>query len=76
MAIIDSHCHVGTGVRKQVPIEELLRQMDSARVARAVICTVDQFIAVRIRGLSLPPDREAMIFARNADRLLERRTAA
>ena len=49
MPIIDSHCHVGMGVRKQVPSDELLRQMDSARVARAVICTVDQFIAVRNR---------------------------
>lgn len=49
MPIIDSHCHLGMGVRKQASIDELLGRMDAGRVARAVICTVDQFIAVRNR---------------------------
>jgi predicted TIM-barrel fold metal-dependent hydrolase len=50
MAIIDSHCHVGMGLRKRLSAEELLRQMDEHGVARAVICTVDQFVAVRNRA--------------------------
>ncbi|UCD29059.1 MAG: amidohydrolase family protein, partial [Planctomycetota bacterium] len=49
MTIIDCHCHLGTGIRKRVSAEELLRQMDDANVARAVICTVDQFVAVKNR---------------------------
>jgi uncharacterized protein len=49
MAIIDSHCHVGMGVRKRLSAEQLLRQMDEHDIARAVICTVDQYVAVRNR---------------------------
>ena len=49
MPIIDSHCHIGAGVRKGATSESLLRAMDSAGVNRAVLCTVDQFIAVRNR---------------------------
>ena len=47
--IIDSHCHLGWGLRKRVTVDELLRNMDEAQVERAVICTVDEFIAVRNR---------------------------
>jgi len=47
MSIIDSHCHVGSGLRKRITAEELLRQMDLHDVERAVVCTVDQFVAVR-----------------------------
>jgi uncharacterized protein len=50
MAVIDNHCHVGKGIRKQLSAEQLLRQMDRHRVERAVICTVDQFIAVQNRA--------------------------
>jgi len=46
MSVIDSHCHIGQGTRKSVFVEELLRQMDSLDVTRAVICTVDQYVAV------------------------------
>jgi predicted TIM-barrel fold metal-dependent hydrolase len=49
MSIIDSHCHVGSGLRKRITPEELLRQMDAHAVERAVLCTVDQFVAVRNR---------------------------
>jgi hypothetical protein len=49
MPIIDSHCHIGAGTRKSVTADELLRAMDDAGVARAVVCSVDQFIAVRNR---------------------------
>ena len=49
MSIIDSHCHLGLGVRKRVTPEELLRAMDEVGVERAVVCTVDQFIAVHNR---------------------------
>ena len=34
MSIIDSHCHVGSGVRKRIAPEELLRQMDAHGVER------------------------------------------
>ena len=49
MSMIDSHCHLGIGTRKRATVDELLREMDAADVARAVICTVDQFLAVRNR---------------------------
>lgn len=49
MKVIDSHCHVGQGVRKRLAAEELLRRMDAHGVERAVITTVDQFVAVRNR---------------------------
>jgi predicted TIM-barrel fold metal-dependent hydrolase len=49
MSITDSHCHLGEGVRKRVTPDDLLRAMDAAGVERAVICTVDEFIAVRNR---------------------------
>lgn len=49
MDIVDSHCHLGLGIRKRVTAEVLLREMDRAGVARAVVCSVDQFIAVRNR---------------------------
>jgi len=47
--VVDSHCHLGAGVRKRVSADDLLREMDAAGVARAVTCTVDQFVAVRNR---------------------------
>ncbi|GMR23718.1 MAG: amidohydrolase family protein [Acidobacteriota bacterium] len=49
MSIIDSHCHIGAGIRKSVTCDALLRAMDDAGVDRAVVCTVDQFLAVRNR---------------------------
>lgn len=49
MPVIDSHCHIGEGVRKEVTPDALLRAMDDAGVDRAVVCSVDQFIAVRNR---------------------------
>ncbi len=49
MSIIDSHCHVGSGLRKRITPEELLRHMDSQGVERAVVCSVDQYVAVRNR---------------------------
>lgn len=49
MPIIDSHCHIGAGVRKNASSADLLRAMDAAGVDRAVVCSVDQFIAVRNR---------------------------
>jgi uncharacterized protein len=47
--VIDSHCHVGMGIRKKLSPDDLLRQMDRNNVALAVICTVDQYVAVRNR---------------------------
>ena len=47
--IIDSHCHLGQGTYKKVTLSDLLRVMDAAGVSRAVICTVDEYIAVRNR---------------------------
>jgi len=44
--IIDAHCHVGQGRWVSQTAEELLRQMDTARVDMAVICPVDRQIAV------------------------------
>lgn len=49
MPVIDSHCHLGRGTRKQVELSSLLKQMDALGIERAVLCTVDQFIAVRNR---------------------------
>ena len=65
MFIIDSHCHIGAGVRKSVTSDALVRAMDEAGVERAVVCTVDQFIAVRnregnddvLRAVRAHPDR-------------------
>lgn len=47
--IIDAHCHLGEGFRYRVATEALLRQMDANGVARAVVCPVDQYIAVHNR---------------------------
>jgi len=44
--IIDAHCHIGLGTYKRQTPEELLRQMDRCGVERAVVCPVDQYIAV------------------------------
>lgn len=65
MPTIDSHCHIGAGVRKGASADDLLRAMDEAGVERAVVCSVDQFIAVRnsegnddvLRAVRAQPDR-------------------
>ena len=73
MTIIDSHCHIGEGVRKSVTADELLREMDVAGVDRAVLCSVDQFIAVEnragnddvLRAVQAHPDRVSGLAAVN-----------
>ena len=65
MSIIDSHCHLGVGFRKRATVDELLREMDRAGVERAVVSTVDEFIAVSnregndevLRAIRAHPDR-------------------
>ena len=65
MSIIDSHCHLGVGFRKRTTVDELLREMDRAGVERAVVSTVDEFIAVSnregndevLRAVRAHPDR-------------------
>lgn len=63
--IVDSHCHIGAGVRKAVAEKELLHAMDASGVQCAVLCSVDQFIAVDnregndevLRAIRAHPDR-------------------
>lgn len=43
---VDGHCHIGKGMRRQLTAEELLGEMDRHGIDQAVICPVDQFIAV------------------------------
>ena len=65
MSIIDSHCHLGVGFRKRTTVDELLREMDRAGVEKAVVSTVDEFIAVSnregndevLRAVRAHPDR-------------------
>lgn len=44
--IIDAHAHVGHGRYKSLAPEDLLRQMDEHGINRAVICPVEEQIAV------------------------------
>jgi predicted TIM-barrel fold metal-dependent hydrolase len=44
--IIDAHAHVGHGRYKSLSGEELLRQMDEHGIDRAIICPVEEQIAV------------------------------
>jgi predicted TIM-barrel fold metal-dependent hydrolase len=44
--IVDGHCHVGIGHEYQQSVPDLLRDMDTLGVDRAVICPVDRCIAV------------------------------
>lgn len=46
MVVVDAHCHIGLGRLKRQTAEELLREMDRCGVERAVVCPVDQYIAV------------------------------
>jgi hypothetical protein len=63
--VVDCHCHVGVGVRKQQTAEQLLRAMDEHGVDLAVICPVDEHIAVSnaagnqemIQAVRAHPDR-------------------
>ncbi len=65
MSIIDSHCHLGVGFRKRATVDDVLREMDRAGVERAVVSTVDEFIAVSnregndeiLRAVRAHPDR-------------------
>ncbi len=43
---IDGHCHIGIGVKRQFRADELLLEMDRHEINKAVICSVDEFIAV------------------------------
>jgi predicted TIM-barrel fold metal-dependent hydrolase len=45
-AVIDAHCHLGFGLTCSRSTEALLREMDANAVARAVVVTVDRFLAV------------------------------
>jgi uncharacterized protein len=48
--IIDCHAHIGEGVYHSCAPEELLRAMDAAGVAQAVVCPVDRCIAADNRA--------------------------
>jgi predicted TIM-barrel fold metal-dependent hydrolase len=43
---IDGHCHLGTGMKRQLSVDELLRDMDRYEIDKAVVCPTDEFIAV------------------------------
>lgn len=72
MPVIDSHCHIGAGVRKGVTVDALLDAMDAAGVDKAVLCTVDQFIAVKNREGN---DEVARVVGEHPDRFLGLATA-
>lgn len=63
--IIDAHVHVGNGLRKKQTPEQLIKTMDDLGVDIAVICPVDEHIAVRnvegnelvIQAVKKYPDR-------------------
>ena len=44
--IIDCHCHLGSGHDYQQSITKQLKEMDYFNIDKAVICTVDKFLAV------------------------------
>lgn len=46
MRIMDGHCHVGVGFEKRLLPEKLLEIMDENGVEKAVICPLEQYIAV------------------------------
>lgn len=46
MKIIDAHCHVGSGFEKELKPETLISIMDKNGVGKAVICPIEQYIAV------------------------------
>ena len=46
MQIVDGHCHVGIGFEKELLPEKLLEVMDRNGVVKAVICPIEQYIAV------------------------------
>jgi len=46
MRIIDAHVSIGRGRHLSASVEDLLRRMDEASVAMAVICPVDRCLAV------------------------------
>jgi uncharacterized protein len=46
MKWIDSHVYLGQGEHLQITEEELLKQMDEAKVTVAIICPVDRYLAV------------------------------
>ena len=46
MKFIDAHVHIGNGIRSQLDVVSLLKQMDAAGLALAVVCPQDRFIAV------------------------------
>ena len=46
MMFIDAHCHVGKGFEKELQPEVLLSIMDKNGVEKAVICPIEQYIAV------------------------------
>lgn len=67
MKWIDSHVYIGQGEHLQITEEELLSQMDEAKVAVAIICPVDRCLAVLNRE-----GNELMLSAvrRHPDRLV------
>jgi len=45
-AVIDAHCHLGSGLTCSRSADDLLKEMDANSVARAVVVPVDRFLAV------------------------------
>ena len=46
MQIIDSHCHIGLDRDKKLISSELIKMMDECKVDKAIVCSVDKYIAV------------------------------
>ncbi|MEN6316325.1 MAG: amidohydrolase family protein [Clostridiaceae bacterium] len=46
MMVIDAHCHLGKGFEKELQPETLISIMDKNHVEKAVVCPIEQYIAV------------------------------
>lgn len=49
MTIVDAHAYVGDGVHMRHSVDNLLRQMDEAKIDLSIICPMDRFTAVANR---------------------------
>lgn len=67
MLRVDGHCHLGHGIRRSVSARVLLKEMDRHGIDQAVVCSVDQFLAVDNREGN---DLIAQTVKKHPDRLI------
>ena len=49
MKRIDAHVHIGSGLRMQLDVDQLLKLLDEAEIDLAVVCPMDRYMAVANR---------------------------